>query len=207
MLSVILTAATLVVSTPGCMSAVRSLNPEGARVYDQLQEKKVFRFFLGKCRSPSSDIPTAVHEGVHVLTHERDAYPLLDGTFLRRPPGAAKLAPPGRILAGKFPASDMFVRTYLMPGGATSATDFTYLLDELNAYTHDLHSAMAVRRTEPASGVQHRDGLLALRSFVRKYAHLVPLDADTRRVTDRLLSEADRVIAASCGIPNFGKSC
>jgi hypothetical protein len=78
-----------------------------------------------------------------------------------------------QLIAGKFKAND-FVTTYLRPGSSSSSTDFLYLLDELNAYTLDLNTAVNLNHSrsifEQGNEVDHRDGLAALMAFVALYA-------------------------------------
>ena len=144
------------------------LSPQGFAVYRAIPDKKFFTNWIS-CDGAQLSLTTAVHESVHYLTESKNGYYLLDGRVLRRPPELSKLAKPKQI-AGAF-RSDTYVQTYLRLGAATSAVDLTYLLDELNAYTHDLNVAVnLVPLSKPSDGnVSNRDGLGALMSFVMKY--------------------------------------
>src|SRR5437764_1484410 len=138
--------------------------PEGFAVYQKITDKKFFVGWLS-CSEAQRGLPTAVHESVHHLTADLDAFPLVQGGQVKRPHEVSAFFAPS-LIAGKFKASD-FVTTYLRPGSASSATDFLYLLDELNAYTHDLNTAVNLSRwqgrVEAVNGqVDHRDGLAAL---------------------------------------------
>ena len=122
-----------------------------------------------------------------------------------------------QLIAGKFKAND-FVTTYLRPGSASSSTDFLYLLDELNAYTHDLNTAVNLSRSraavEAGDEVDHRDGLAALMAFVALYAERAEqsepatwrglLEPRVAKTVSELWGRAEKVMASSCGIPNFG---
>ena len=113
-----------------------------------------------------------MHESVHYITAETDAFPLLGGGQLKRPHEVSAFFAPS-LIAGKFKAND-FVTTYLRPGSASSSSDFLYLLDELNAYTHDLNTAVTLSRSHASASkraiqVDHRDGLAALMAFVALY--------------------------------------
>jgi len=67
---------------------------------------------------------------------------------------------PPRELASKFESDDSYVQTYLRRGAASSADDLMYLLDELNAYSHDLASASKLVDLHKRDGqVGHRAGL------------------------------------------------
>ena len=150
---------------------LRAAAPDGFAIYQRLKDKT---FFLGwiSCDEAGFGLSTAVHESVHYITAETDAFPLVNGGEIKRPHEVSEFFAPS-LIAGQFSADD-FVTTYLRPGGASSSTDFLYLLDELNAYTHDLNTAVALSRSqavaqEGADEVDHRDGLAALMAFVALY--------------------------------------
>jgi hypothetical protein len=196
---------------PTAMERLRA-SPEGFAVYQAIKDKK---FFLGwiSCDEAQLGLPTAVHESVHYITAEIDAFPLADGGRLKRPHQVSGFFAPS-LIAGKFAGND-FVTTYLRPGSASSASDFLYLLDELNAYTHDLNAAVSLARlAEPGGEVDHRDGLAALMAFVALYAERAEQsepatwsglrEPAVAKVISELWGRAEKVMASSCGIPNFG---
>ncbi|MEA2879321.1 MAG: hypothetical protein QOF14_4517 [Hyphomicrobiales bacterium] len=199
----------------GAIERLRAFAPEGFAVYQKIADKTFFLNWIS-CDEAQLGLPTAVHESVHYLTAETDAFPLTNGGQLKRPHEVSAFFAPS-LIAGKFKAND-FVTTYLRPGRASSSADFLYLLDELNAYTHDLATAVALSRTprpvEQGDEVDHRDGLAALMAFVALYAEraeesepatwsglLAPRVAKT---VSELWGRAETVMASSCGIPNFG---
>jgi len=105
----------------------------------------------------------------------------------------------------------------IRPDRPTSADDFRFLLDELNAYSHDLNSSVrlvSLRRPEHGE-VGHRDGLAALMSFVLSYADTarqsVPATweslqrPETKETVRTLWTQAEKALASSCGIPAFGR--
>src|SRR4051812_33749410 len=152
---------------PAAIERLRAAAPEGFAIYQAIKDKK---FFLGwiSCDEAQFGLPTAVHESLHYITAETDAFPLVHGGQLKRPHQVSGFFAPS-LIAGKFAAND-FVTTYLRPGSASSSSDFLYLLDELNAYTHDLNTAVNLARAvEPGDQVDHRDGLAALMAFVALY--------------------------------------
>lgn len=189
------------------------LSPRGFAVYQAISDKKFFTNWIS-CGGAQFDLTTAVHESVHHLTASKNGYFLLDGKILSTPPELAELAQP-KLIAGAF-RRDTYVQTYLRPGAATSAVDLTYLLDELNAYTHDLNTAVdLVSLSKPSDGsVSNRDGLGALMSFVMKYADNAKQKSPAtwtalkapgpQRVIRTLWGQAEKVMASSCGIPRFG---
>ena len=200
----------------GAIERLRASAPEGFAVYQAIKDKA---FFLGwlSCEEAALGLPTAVHESVHYITAEIDAFPLVGGGQVKRPHEVSRFFAPSRI-AGQFKAND-FVATYLQPGSASSASDFLYLLDELNAYTHDLNTAVALSRSRAAvedgeGDVDHRDGLAALMGFVALYvAHAQDSEPATwsglreprvAATVSALWGRAETVMASSCGIPNFG---
>lgn len=199
---------------PQAIRDLERLSPRGHAIYAAMSDKRHFLRFL-TCDDVVLGLATAVHESVHLLTDEKDAYPLIDGGAVRRPPEGLRFFAP-RQIAGKFDRRDIYVQTYLGRGAASSADDFRFLLDELNAYSHDLHSAVKLvplRRTDHEVG--HRDGLAALMSFVMNYADTarqsVPATweglqrPETRTLVQTLWTQAETVLASSCGIPAFGR--
>ena len=186
--------------------------PGGYAVYRLIKDKAFFLNWLS-CDDAQFGLPTAVHESAHYISAETDAFPLVGGGEVRRPHEVTRFFVPSRI-AGRFKTSD-FVSTYLRRGGSSSATDFLYLLDELNAYTHDLGTAVSLKEFRHADEeVSHRDGLAALMAFVATYAQTAEeSDAATweglRRpkvanVVSELWTRAEIVMTSSCGIPGFG---
>jgi hypothetical protein len=201
---------------PEAIERLRTAAPEGFAIYQAIRDKS---FFLGwiSCEEAELGLPTAVHESVHYIAAELDAFPLVRGGQLKRPHEVSAFYAP-QLIATKFKPND-FVTTYLRPGGASSATDFLYLLDELNAYTHDLNTAMNLSRSRGgvAAGqdqVDHRDGLAALMAFVALYAERAEqgepatwnglLEPRVAKTVSALWGRAEQVMASSCGIPDFG---
>jgi hypothetical protein len=201
---------------PAAIERLRAAAPEGFAIYQAIKDKT---FFLGwiSCDETELGLPTAVHESVHYIAAETDAFPLLHGGQLKRPHEVSAFYAP-QLIAGKFKAND-FVTTYLRPGSASSSTDFLYLLDELNAYTHDLDTAVNLSRSprpvEAGDGeVDHRDGLAALMAFVALYAERAEqsepatwrglLEPRVANAVSELWRGAEQVMASSCGIPDFG---
>src|SRR5262249_7634313 len=108
-----------------------------------------------------------------------------------------------------------YVQTYLKPGAASSSSDFLYLLDELNAYSHDLNSAVKLQPLhQDGAQVDHRDGLTALMAFVMSYTDMAKSSKpatwqglqrpETKRVLKTLWGQAETALASSCGIPGIG---
>jgi hypothetical protein len=201
---------------PGAIERLHAAAPEGFAVYQAIKDKKFFLSWIS-CDEADLGLPTAVHETVHYITAELDAFPLVHGGQLKRPHEVSAFYAP-QLIAGKFKAND-FVTTYLRPGSASSSTDFLYLLDELNAYTHDLNTAVNLSRARGgvAAGdgqVDHRDGLAALMAFVALYAERAEasepatwrglLEPRVAKTVSELWGRAEQVMASSCGIPNFG---
>jgi hypothetical protein len=200
---------------PQALRDLERLSPRGHAVYRAITDKRHFLRFL-TCDDVVLGLSTAVHESVHLLTSEKEAYPLVDGGLAKRPPEGLRFFPP-REIARKFDGRDTYVQTYLKRGAASSADDFGFLLDELNAYSHDLHSSVrlvSLRRPEHGE-VGHRDGLAALMSFVMSYVDTarqsVPATwqnlqrPDTKETVRTLWTQAETALAGSCGIPGFGR--
>src|SRR4051794_40982916 len=69
---------------PGAIERLRTSAPGGFAVYQAIKDKK---FFLGwlSCEEAQLGLPTAVHESVHYITAEIDAFPLVHGGQVKRP--------------------------------------------------------------------------------------------------------------------------
>lgn len=200
---------------PAAIERLRAVAPEGFAIYQAIKDKTFFLTWIS-CDEAQRGLPTAVHETVHYITAEADAFPLVNGGQLKRPHEVSEFFAPS-LIAGRFKASE-FVTTYLRPGSASSSTDFLYLLDELNAYTHDLNTAVKLSRSpspaEEGDEVDHRDGLAALMAFVALYVERAE-DSEpatwsglqqprVAKTVSELWGRAEKVMASSCGIPNFG---
>jgi hypothetical protein len=198
---------------PQALRDLERLSPQGHAIYAAISDKRHFLRFL-TCDDIVLGLATAVHESVHMLTADTDAYPLIEGGAVRRPPEGVRFFPP-RDIAGRFDRRDVYVQTYLRRGAASSADDFRFLLDELNAYAHDLHTAVKLLPLQQAGRqAGHRDGLAALMSFLMSYAEAARQSApatwealqrpETKKVVQTLWTQAETVLASSCGIPSFG---
>src|SRR6187402_2988674 len=69
---------------PSAIERLRAAAPDGFAIYQKIKDKK---FFLGwvSCDEAQLGLPTAVHESVHYITAETDAFPLVGGGQLKRP--------------------------------------------------------------------------------------------------------------------------
>src|SRR5947208_13381144 len=97
--------------------------PEGFAIYQAIKDKKFFLNWIS-CDEAQLGLSTAVHESVHYITAETDAFPLVQGGQLKRPHEVSAYFAPS-LIAGKFKHND-FVATYLRPGQASSSSDFLY---------------------------------------------------------------------------------
>jgi hypothetical protein len=200
---------------PEAMRRLQASAPNGFAIYQKTQDRKFFINWI-TCDEDTLGLPTAVHESVHYITAETDAFPLINGNAVKRPHEVSAFFAPS-VIAGKFKGTD-YADTYLRPGKASSSTDFLYLLDELNAYTHDLNTAVNLSRSSPpapegADEIDHRDGLAALMAFVALYIEQAESEPATwnglqqprvAKTVSELWGSAEKVMASSCGIPNFG---
>jgi hypothetical protein len=197
---------------PEAIGKLRAASPDGFAIYREIKDKNFFLTWI-TCDDGQLDLPTAVHESVHFLTTQKDAFPLVDGREISRPHEVSGFFAP-QLIAARFKPGP-FVSTYLRPGGASSATDFLYLLDELNAYTHDLNAAVDLRDMRLRDQhVDHRDGLAAAMAFVALYVQKAEESEPATwsglqkpraaKTVSALWSQAERVMTSSCGIPDFG---
>jgi hypothetical protein len=198
---------------PQAIHDLQRLSPQGHAVYLAMKDKKQFLAFV-TCDDVQLGLSTAVHESVHILTEEHDAYPLITGGSVSRLHEISRFYPP-REMAAAFNRGDIYVQTYLHRGAASAADDFGYLLDELNAYSHDLASATKLVAIHKGDGqVDHRAGLAALMTFVMRYAETARKAKPTsweglqrpgvKTLVRTLWTQAEAVLTASWGIPGFG---
>jgi hypothetical protein len=200
---------------PQALRDLRRLSPQGHAVYEAIGDKGHFLRFL-TCDDVVLGLATAVHESVHLLTSEKDAYPLIGGGVAQRPAEDLRFFAP-REIARRFDGRDSYVQTYLKRGAASSSDDFRFLLDELNAYSHDLATSVRlVSLVRPEYGqVGHRDGLAALMTFVMSYVDTAQASVsqtwaslqrpEVRRTVATLWAQAEEALAASCDVPGFGQ--
>src|SRR3979409_372251 len=115
---------------PGAIERLRAAAPECFAIYQAIRDKK---FFLGwiSCDEKQLGLPTAVHESVHYITAELDAFPLVHGGQVKRPHEVSAFFAP-QLIATRFKADD-FVTTYLRPGSGRSSTASIDRLDERSA--------------------------------------------------------------------------
>lgn len=198
---------------PQAVRDLQRLAPEAHAVYNAVADKKFFMQWI-TCDDIQLGLATAVHETVHMLTEEKDAYLLVDGSTLKRPHAVSKFYPPGEI-AGRFDRNSTYVQTYLLPKAATSAEDFVYLLDEFNAYAHDLNAINKLQSLPKGAGVvSHRDGMAAMMAFLSTYVQTAKEKKpqtweglqrpETKKVISTLWNQAETALKASCGIPDIG---
>jgi len=194
------------------LEQLKRYSDSGYRIYERLDDKRMFTTWI-LCDERQRGLTTAVHEAVHMLTEQLDAFPLVDGGQIARIAITEKFMKPGRI-AAQFKQSDDFVRTYLLPGGASSADDFTYLIDEFNSYIHDLNTAIQTQTMAPRdSYLGHRDGMSAMMSFLMAYVAQAEKDdprtwaglhrPDVKHLVSTLWSDAERTIEKSCKVPRY----
>ncbi|HUS95205.1 MAG TPA: hypothetical protein VMX97_00535, partial [Hyphomicrobiaceae bacterium] len=154
------------------------------------------------------------HETVHALTARINAYPLVDGGKVARVPEGPMFYPP-RLLRAMFPVESPFVESYLTIGAASSADHFRYLLDEFNAYAHDLNTAIKLDPIRPrAFESGHRDGLAALMAFVAAYVEGARLyrprtwaalsSPKIRQTVSTLWEQSEEVMGRSCRLARYG---
>jgi hypothetical protein len=192
---------------------LQRLSKRGYAIYEALADKKQFLTWVS-CDDIQTELSTGVHESVHILTQEKDAYPLMDGSLLPRPHEVSRFFAP-KDIARSLDARDVYVQNYLGANGASSKSDFMYLLDELNAYSHDLDTAVALVSLQRRDlDIDHRDGLAAVMNFVMRYVDTARRTQpaswqglqrpEPRRAVQALWSQAEAALASSCGLPAFG---
>lgn len=197
---------------PTAIRALERFSPEGFRVFRHYPDKADFKRWI-ECDDLQGGLATAVHETIHAVTANRDAYPLVRGGTAWRVPESPDFYPP-RLLRSMFSAESQYVISYLTPGAASSADFFRYLLDELNAYSHDLNTIVhldSIRERDFESG--HRDGLAALMAFVATYVDMAHRrhprtwsalqTPKVRRTVVTLWEQAVDVMGRSCHLARY----
>ena len=198
---------------PQAIRDLQRLSPQGHAIYSAMTDKKQFLLFLA-CDNVQLGLATAVHELVHMLTEQKDAYPLIGGGSIKRVHEVSRFYPP-REIARKFDQGDIYVQTYLRRGSASSADDVMYLLDELNAYSHDLNSAAKLGALYKGEGqVDHRAGLAALMSFLMGYADTAQQQKaatwqgfqrpEVKHLIQTLWTQAETVLVESLSVKGMG---
>src|ERR1700759_2225717 len=71
-------------------------SPHGYAVYQAMSDKNLFLTWI-ICDDIQTELSTAVHESVHILTEEKDAFPLIDGGSVPRPHEVSHFFPPREI--------------------------------------------------------------------------------------------------------------
>lgn len=192
---------------------LQRLSPRGYAVYEAIADKKQFLTWI-KCDDLQTELSTAVHETTHLITADKDAYRMIDGTLVPRPHEVSRFYPP-KDIARKFDPKDAYVQNYLRPGGGSSKDDFMYLLDELNAYSNDLNTGIALVPLQRHDLlIDHRDGLAAIMTFVMTYVDTAQKahpqtwqglqQPGPKKVVQTLWTQAEKTLASSCGLPDFG---
>ena len=89
-------AATRTDCQPQAIRDLERLSPAGHAVYLAMRDKKQFLTFL-TCEDVQLGLSTAVHESVHILTEQLDAYPLIGGGSVPRQHRVSRCSPPREI--------------------------------------------------------------------------------------------------------------
>src|SRR6478752_2002329 len=77
---------------PGAIERLRAAQ-QGFAIYQAIKDKAFFASWIS-CDEAQLGLPTAVHESVHYITSEIDAFPLVGGGQLKRPHEVSKFSAP-----------------------------------------------------------------------------------------------------------------
>src|SRR5688500_16719766 len=69
---------------PAAIERLHAAAPEGFAIYQKITDKKFFLTWIS-CEEAQLGLATAVHESVHYITAETDAFPLVHGGQVKRP--------------------------------------------------------------------------------------------------------------------------
>lgn len=185
--------------------SLKASSPEGYRVYQADSKSFLDRAWWSDCSDGGFDsMIVAVHETVHHLSH--NSYETVSGKKLIY--GNDQGLPSPSIIAPQISDEDRFKEIYLVKqeGSQSSATNFSILLDEFNAYTFGLHVANQLKNKD--TSFQWRAGALTMLHYVSLYARQLQtsnpsafarLKADPNLSSLRqLMDQAMSVIQRSC---------
>jgi hypothetical protein len=161
----------------------------------------------------ASSLTTAVHESVHRLDWDRRTFATLTAGQVPMLKMRGYFAP-ADIVPSLPDRSDEFAQIYLL-GKASSKDMLVALLDELNAYTRGLATAVALRHFYPTNRrTGMRDGLAATMMFLNLYVkHAKEKEPNTWRqllsgqanaVIRTLWDQAERTLETACPISLIG---
>lgn len=200
------------------LSFLKEKSEEGYRVYDirkDIPGHISFFFFWIKCDKNSKilEIATAVHETVHKLTDDFDAYPQINGTMLKRIPETEKMMPIYKIRSKIRPyVADMIYETYLTKKSNTtdSASDMTLFFDEFNAFTYDVYVVSQLSKKN--LNYSARDGLpMFMVAFIEYIKHVKKFEPNTWKLLNQensknliqtLWNQAVMVFNIACKYPH-----
>lgn len=184
--------------------------PEAQRVFDELGDKKDFStWFTGEDDMLRGDITTAIHESVHMIRGNTGKYILLNGGWVEAPesddskvPAPSKYVEP--FLKAKY-SGDSFFDTYMVPGEetASSADYFSYVLDEFNAYCHDVN--VFSKLDDLPINTTPRDGLASFMLFTLVYIdQAAPKFTETqKKALVTIWLQAEKVMEDTSGMKNI----
>lgn len=216
-----LQSALAAASEPSCTDeAIRILkqnSSHGYRVYLDRKDRKFFSRFLD-CDDIPNSLSTAVHESVHTMwrrsRYREHPYYLPDGTWakveFRDLFHREELL---QDLGGKARPNNSYDESYL---ASTGNQDITMVLEELNAYIHDLIVTKDLAPLMPGTmQVSGRDGLATFMHYLKLYLHRAkvkhPRDweeisgSQAYVATIRAMwSFAEKALREACPIPRIG---
>jgi hypothetical protein len=214
---------------------VRNNAPATLPTFDKIMKsadaKNNFYFFLD-CNDLGQSLSSAIHEAVHGLSgvyFNPHCFPLRNGTSASCPYGVmdARLLQPKTIFRDyPFDAQDPNVKTYLLGidlasgepiEGSSGGTDFNMILNELNAWTHDVafNTELHLKGIAPAISLDNsRLGAMQLMTFAMAYLHFAKkkspstwkmlIDPREKKLITQLWQQAEPAIEASCKVPQKG---
>lgn len=154
------------------MERLALADPRTHQQLSRLKDKEsLFSFIDTKERDLA--IATCTHEGLHMLSAEENVYHFYDGST--RPRMRDIAFQPREILkqvqnSSVRDALSSYTDTYLIPGQASSAELFEYLLDEMNAYSRELITFAKLKAhgcPQPEWQHSQRDGTAAMMLYFK----------------------------------------
>lgn len=187
---VVSSAFVLAEATSTCVNqgvnVLRQHSPTGIGVWKAATDKSTFKAFVKCDEWMDESLSTAVHETVHMFRAEQNKYYLASGER-QEVPSDTGYFPPKKIENALFrdlkvQKDDAFFSTYISTRGPTSSSkdEFSYLLDELNAYSVDSKVLSELADAGRARINPQTHGLAPLMTYVAYYLqHAKSLEAAT----------------------------
>jgi len=208
-------------ATPKCaaeaLKILREHSPHGTRIYRATKDKKFFLWWI-RCDDIPISLATSVHESVHVMSghylYRERSYFLPDQTWTKV--RYKDLFHRGELLeefGGRPRPGNIYDENYLLQ---TGNQDIVFILEEFNAYVHDLMVSRELSALIPeGTRVSSRDALANFMFYLKRYLKRAKLkhpkdweaiaqDPEYTATIRLMWRQAEAELAKSCPVPQIG---